>query len=152
LVDTVAWLMVNAPVDELYASGAVAERDVEEILLLKTVQSPLARYPLVAPLAASIESVPAENWSGEDTVAWVTTPAFPYRRPLSEPMVAVGVTRAPVAEMVVEPVPPNAAVIAVERPVNSVVEVAFASVVFPVTARVLLMVVAPLAVRPLVKV
>ena len=40
----------KTPVPLLYASGNVAERLVEETLLLKVVQSVLDRYPLVAPV------------------------------------------------------------------------------------------------------
>ncbi len=47
-------------------------------------------------------------------------------------MVSEGVASAPVEEMVVEPVPPNAAVFAVRREEKKVVEVALVSVVLPV--------------------
>jgi hypothetical protein len=57
------------PVLLLYASGYVAESEVEEILLLKVVQSVDARKPLVEALACEMESVPAENESGPETVA-----------------------------------------------------------------------------------
>jgi hypothetical protein len=46
---------VNAPVDALYVSGADAESEVEEILLLKVVKSADERYPLAAVVAWLIE-------------------------------------------------------------------------------------------------
>ena len=46
-------LVEKTPVAELYASGYVAESEVEEILLLKFVQSVDARKPLVDPLACA---------------------------------------------------------------------------------------------------
>ena len=42
---------MKAPVEELYASGAEAESEVEEILLLKVVKSVDARKPLTAVVA-----------------------------------------------------------------------------------------------------
>jgi hypothetical protein len=49
---------VNAPVVLLYASGKVAERLVEDTLLLKTVQSAEERYPSTEPVALAMERVP----------------------------------------------------------------------------------------------
>ena len=46
---------VNTPVEELYASGYVAESDEEEILLLKVVKSADERYPLAPVVACAIE-------------------------------------------------------------------------------------------------
>ena len=43
--------VVKTPVVELYASGYVAESEVEEILLLKLWKSVAERYPLVAVVA-----------------------------------------------------------------------------------------------------
>ena len=39
---------MKAPVEELYASGKVAESEVEETLLLKTEKSAVERQPKVA--------------------------------------------------------------------------------------------------------
>ena len=39
MVEPLACVMVNAPVDELYARGPVAESEVLEILLLKVLKS-----------------------------------------------------------------------------------------------------------------
>jgi hypothetical protein len=90
----------NAPVAEVYESGKVAESEVDEILLLKVVQSPEARKPFVEPLACEIESVFAEKERGEETIAdviWLVP--LPVRSPPS----------------VVEAVPPFATATAPER-------------------------------------
>ena len=66
--------MVKTPVPLLYASGAVAERDEELILLLKSVQSLAESAPACEALAVLIARVFQENVSGEDTVVAVTDP------------------------------------------------------------------------------
>jgi len=48
LVEPLAWVIVKAPVEELYARGAEAESDVEEILLLNMVKSLAASAPRTA--------------------------------------------------------------------------------------------------------
>ena len=54
-------VMVNAPVPELYASGAEAESEVEDILLLKSPQSAEERHPACEPEAVwhpTVRAVP----------------------------------------------------------------------------------------------
>ena len=105
-------MKVKAPVPELYASGKVAESEVDDTLLLKVVQSVDERYPFVELFAWEMERVFPENESGAETVAEVTWPVpFPVRMP----------------PRVVEPVPPLATVSAVARvsaPVEEKEEVA----------------------------
>ena len=50
---------VKAPVDELYESGKVAERELLLILLLNVVQSALERQPKVEPFAVLQVTAPS---------------------------------------------------------------------------------------------
>ena len=54
----------KTPVPLLYASGYVAESDVDETLELNVVQSVLERYPLVVPFDCAIERTFEANESG----------------------------------------------------------------------------------------
>ncbi len=55
-------LKVNAPLEELYARGNVAEREEEEILLLKVVKSVEERKPLDAvPAWVMVRLLPAKT-------------------------------------------------------------------------------------------
>lgn len=76
-------MVVMTPVPLVYEITDVPLNDVEEILLLKFVQSPDARKPLVLPLACVIESVLPENWRGPEIVVEMREPlAFAVTRVL----------------------------------------------------------------------
>ena len=90
------------PVEELYEIPAPAERDVEEILLLKVDQSPEVRKPLVDALLWLIEKTPVATAYESGPVAEIeeearrprvfvatadTVPLAAERRPEREPMV-----------------------------------------------------------------
>jgi hypothetical protein len=79
--------VVKTPVVELYASGYTAESEVEEILLLKSVQSADESAPACEPLAVLIARVFPENVSGDETVVAETTPdALVERSALGTPV------------------------------------------------------------------
>ena len=96
-------VLVMTPVDELYPIPVPPERDEEDILLLKSVQSDAESAPACEPDAVLMARVPALNVSGEETVVAETTPdAFVERSDESVPVILSVVVVALVASVLVK--------------------------------------------------